>query len=366
MATRDRVLSNKKLRNRNSAVTRAEFIAFFAATCVVFASPLLAQDAITITPVPGNPWQYNSDLIFKQGAKEIARQHTDIWGNITPITGVVPDGLIRGYLPDGKLMMDIPYAHNHAEGNGHSYNQDSVVQDFRYRKGILNGTQTGYYQNGKIKTQGEWRDGKPVGLHKLFDEQGRLEMTTEIKKRTVQETRFYPDEHIQSSWTYKDDRISEASEWAEDGVLRIHATTHSMLSECRVSTDKKLYRSGDAVEISLICHCDRQEGCFSPGLEDRRHMHTGWTEHLIIEGNGAQYKPVYCPMCAQDRIDIYSKWLFTDGEEIAHAVYKGQESPNGSGTRWVDRATYSACSDSFGCKISVPLLRCHREITPQG
>jgi antitoxin component YwqK of YwqJK toxin-antitoxin module len=91
-------------------------------------------------------------------------------------------------------MMEIPFKHNHAEGIGHSFYENALGGDALYRGGILNGTQTGYYLNGKIKTQGEWRDGKPIGLHKLFDEQGRLEMTTDIKENIRTETHFYPDE----------------------------------------------------------------------------------------------------------------------------------------------------------------------------
>ena len=105
-----------------------------------------------------------------------------------------------------------------------------------YRGGILNGRQTGYLLNGKIKTQGEWRDGKPVGLHKVFDEQGRLEMTTDLKENIWTETHFYPDERKKSASTYHGDKLFEASEYGVDGVLRVHATKFGTLNECRVSS----------------------------------------------------------------------------------------------------------------------------------
>jgi antitoxin component YwqK of YwqJK toxin-antitoxin module len=335
------------------AVTKANFIGFIVAMCMVYASPLLAEEAITVTAVPGNPWCYSSELIFKQGAKEIARQHTDNWGNITPVSGIVPDGLIIGYFPDGKRMMEIPFKHNHAEGIGHSFDEGARAGDALYRGGILNGTQTGYYLNGKIKTQGEWRDGKPVGLQKLFNDQGRLEMTTEIKENIRTETHFYPDGRKKSARTYEDGNLLESSEYDEDGVLRIHATKFATLNECRVSTDKPLYTSGDAVGFSLTCHCEGAEGCFSPELDARGFLRSAWTKHLVIERDGTQYQAVFCPISATAPSNLTSKILYKDGEQIAHVLYTIQEPPNGCGTRWVDKTAYSACSDHFDCSIGV-------------
>ncbi|HEV2136118.1 MAG TPA: toxin-antitoxin system YwqK family antitoxin [Terracidiphilus sp.] len=332
-------------------MTRANLIGFITPMCVICASPLLAQESVTVTSVPGNAWSYNSDLIFKQEAKEIARQHTDMWGNITPVSGIVPDGLVKGYYPDGKLMMEIPFEHNRAEGVGHSFYEDGVIEaDTTYRRGILNGVQTGYYQNGKIKTQGEWRDGKPVGLHKLFNEQSRLEMTTDIKENSSTETRFYPDGRKRSTVTRHDGKLFEASEYGEDGALRVHATKFTTLNECSVKSDKPLYSSGEAVGFSLICRCEGAEGCFSPDVDTRGAVvRSGWTTHLVIERDGTQYQPVFCPLSSAFRFDVDSKWLFRDGEQIAHVLYTSQEPANGCGMRWVDKAAYSACSDHYDC-----------------
>ncbi len=267
---------------------------------MVYSFPLLAEEAVTVTAVPGNPWNYNSELIFKQGVKEVARQRTDDRGNITPVSGTVPDGLKIGYFPDGKRMMEIPFKHNHAEGIGHSFDEGTLVGDSLYRGGILNGTQTGYYLDGKIKTQGVWRDGKPIGLHKLFDEQGQMEMTTEIKEKTRTVTHFYPDEHRKSTWTYQDDSLLEASEFDEKGVLRVHATRFASLNDCRVSTDKPIYISGESIGFSLNCHCEGKEGCFSPELAARGFLHSDWTKQLVLERDGRQYQAVFCPMSATE------------------------------------------------------------------
>lgn len=330
-------------------MTKASLIRFIVATCVVYASPLFAEEAITVTAVPGNPWSYNSELIFKRGVTEIARQHTDNQGNITPVSGTVPDGLITGYFPDGKRMMEIPFKHNHAEGIGHSYDEGALVGDALYRGGILNGKQTGYYLNGKIKTQGEWRDGKPVGLHKLFDEHGRLEMTTEIKRNIRIETQLYPDERQKSVVTYEGGNLLEAREYDENGILRIHASKPATLHECRVSTDKPVYTAGDAVGFSLTCHCEEAEGCFSPERDAHGFLRSAWTKHLVIERDGTQFQAVFCPMSASARTDDYAKFIFKDGDQIAHVLYSSQEPPNECGTRWVDKTAYSACSDHFDC-----------------
>ncbi len=311
---------------------------------------MLAQEAVTVRAVPGNSWSYNSELIFKQGAKEIARQHTDTWGNIAPVSGTVPDGLATGYYPDGKPMMKIPFEHNHAEGVEHSFYESGAIEgDSTYRGGILDGIRTGYYLNGRIKTQGEWRHGKPVH-HKVFDEQGHLEMTTEVRRNTSTETRFYPDGRKRSVWTRKGDRVSEASEYGDDGQVRIHATKFATLNECRVSSDKPLYASGDAIGFSLTCRCKGARGCFSPGVNAQGAVeNSSWTKHLVIEQDGTQYLRISCPISAMMRLDLYSKWLFKDGEQIAHAQYTSQESVNDCDTRWVNRAAYSACSGHIDC-----------------
>jgi hypothetical protein len=332
-------------------VTKARFIELVAAMCTVYPSLLIPE--VTVTAVPGNPWSYNSELIFKQGVKEIARQHTDNWGNITPVSGTIPDGLIIGYFPDGKRMMEIPFKHNHADGIGHSFDEGTLVGDWLYRGGILNGTQTGYYLNGGIKTQGDWQDGKPIELHKLFDERGNGEMTTEIKEKIRTETHFYLDEHKKSTWTYQDDSLMEADEFDENGVLRIHATRFATLNDCRVTTDKPQYTSGDAIGFSLNCGCDGKDGCFSPELDSRGFLRSAWAEHLVLERDGTQYQAVFCPMSAAASINFSSRILFKDGEQVAHVVYTMQESPNSCGTRWVNKTAYSACSDHFDCTSRV-------------
>jgi antitoxin component YwqK of YwqJK toxin-antitoxin module len=324
-------------------------IELIAAICMLHASPLLAQEAVTITAVPGNPWNYNSELIFKQSGKEIAKQHAGEGGNITPVTGSVPDGLTVGYFPDGKRMMEIPFKHNRADGIAHSFYEGTLIGDEVYRRGILNGTQTGYYLNGQIKTQGEWRNGKPVGLHKLFDEHRHLEMTTRIKGNNRTETHFYPDARKKSTWTYKHGTLAEASEYGEDGALRVHANRFARLDECRVSSEKPQYASGEAIGLYLSCRCERSRGCFSPDLGKQGLVHSGWTKHLMLERDGTQYRPVYCPMSAMVPIDLYSRFLFKDGEQIAHTTYMNNESPNECGTRWVSRSAYDACSGQFDC-----------------
>lgn len=334
-------------------MTKPITLVFISAMFLVYASPVLAEEQVTVTAVPGNPWFYNSELIFKQGAVEIARQRTDEWGNITPKSGAVPDGLIIGYFPDGKRMMEIPFKNNHAEGIGHSFDEGTLVSDALYRGGMLNGTQTGYYLNGKIKTQGEWRDGKPVGLHDLFDDQGRLEMTTEVKGNVRIQTRFYPDERKKNVWIYDGGNLLEASEYGEDGVLRIHATKFVTLNECRVNTDKTLYSPADAIGLSLTCRCEGAQGCFSPELNARGLLHFAWTKHLVIERNGTEYQAVFCPMSAMVPVSFDSKVLFKNGEQIGHVLYPIRGPQNGCGTRWVDKTAYTACSGHFDCIVRV-------------
>jgi hypothetical protein len=40
---------------KECAVTKASFIGFFAAMCIVYAASLPAEEAVTVTAVPGNP-----------------------------------------------------------------------------------------------------------------------------------------------------------------------------------------------------------------------------------------------------------------------------------------------------------------------
>ena len=110
-----------------------------------------------------------------------------------------------------RVLIDSVYAEGNISGdtilNGRIKYFDTLTNklswEANYDKSILHGQETEYYKNGKIKVQGNFRDGKKNGLVKFFDSTGLIQSeqfyyygliagpSTDFKKGEPSEYYFY-------------------------------------------------------------------------------------------------------------------------------------------------------------------------------
>jgi antitoxin component YwqK of YwqJK toxin-antitoxin module len=92
------------------------------------------------------------------------------------------------YYPDGKIKVSATYRNGIPEGIKREYNHDGQIQNsFLYRNGIItgegivreDGSRDGhwkeFYEDKTLKSEGDYKNGKPVGEWKYFYPNGKLE-----------------------------------------------------------------------------------------------------------------------------------------------------------------------------------------------
>jgi uncharacterized protein len=92
------------------------------------------------------------------------------------------------YYPDGKIKVSATYRNGIPEGIKREYSHEGMIQNsFLYRNGVItgegiireDGSRDGhwkeFYEDGGLKSEGDYKDGKQVGEWKYFYPNGKLE-----------------------------------------------------------------------------------------------------------------------------------------------------------------------------------------------
>jgi uncharacterized protein len=89
-------------------------------------------------------------------------------------------------LSEGELPEDIFYLADQIKpftGKCYIYfsNSQNLKEELNFKNGILNGLRISYYNNGQIKRQGIYKDGRYNGIWKAYDESGTQVFEAEYK-----------------------------------------------------------------------------------------------------------------------------------------------------------------------------------------
>lgn len=165
----------------------------------------------------------------KEGIRRTIRESEILEENFS---NDVKQGLTIYYYPDGKIMRTIPFENGLENGFAREFSPDgTVITMIEYRRGFVldreninrkdrNGLKQGkwkfFYANGKVKTEGVYRDDKRNGYFKEYDEKGlltdvskyvndvRQEAPPELVKLDIR-TDYYPDGKVKTRASYKGD-----------------------------------------------------------------------------------------------------------------------------------------------------------------
>jgi antitoxin component YwqK of YwqJK toxin-antitoxin module len=176
----------------------------------------------------------------KEGIRRTIRESETIEENFS---NDVKQGLTIYYYPDGKVMRTIPFENGLENGFAREFSPDgTVITLIEYRRGFVmdreninrtdrNGLKQGkwkfFYVNGKVKTEGVYRDDKRNGYFKEYDEKGMLtdvsKYVNDVKQEAAPElvkldirTDYYPDGKVKTRASYKGD--------VPEGVRREYST----------------------------------------------------------------------------------------------------------------------------------------------
>ncbi len=106
-------------------------------------------------------------------------------------------GLQQRYYPHGSLYSEIPYVRNERNGIAYTYykvfkgEKPAVWKEQTYLKGKLNGICKRYYENGKIQSEYEYKDGMPAFGLKEYNESGGEIKQPELSVKSSATDRYY-------------------------------------------------------------------------------------------------------------------------------------------------------------------------------
>jgi len=159
----------------------------------------------------------------------------------------IKEGYTRYEYHDGTRKMDIPFVRGLEQGIGREYSPaGDVITITEYKKGFMvdrmkvnrrdksgqkQGKWVSFWENGKIKTEGTFRDDKKNGYFKEYSEKGDLihiqkyvdgtlqPEAEEIQKLQV-EKEYYPDGKIRKTSLYRNGvREGMSREFSPEGIM---------------------------------------------------------------------------------------------------------------------------------------------------
>lgn len=170
----------------------------------------------------------DDSYIFYKGGKEIASQNVkydeDLGEIISEQKGEIPDGVVLEYLgPLGKIR-ELPYKDNRLNGTSRIYEEGVLRSESEYKDGKLEGLFRAFHKNGNLMVEATHKNEKLVGSIKTYYDNGelKLESFNDEKGRCHGERKTYFRNGTLESIT-----ICQEGEWVgigkdyyESGVLK--------------------------------------------------------------------------------------------------------------------------------------------------
>jgi len=124
------------------------------------------------------------ELVFYENGKEVAKRIFKKGKSI----------LSEGEIPEGIVV--------------EKYNIGNIRNIFSYKDGKRNGKAYSFYKNGKLKKEGIYLDDNPIGITKMYYENGNLMMESKIVNgKNVYYKDYYENGQLKQEVYYKENEI---------------------------------------------------------------------------------------------------------------------------------------------------------------
>ncbi len=161
-------------------------------------------------------------LTFYQDGKEVAKQVVDERMKAAKTDGAVPDGMVKGYFPSGKLQVEVIYKKNAKEGVLKAYYENGKLQEETYFKNDLReGPSKIYFVNGKLAQDVAYKSGKLSGICKTFFESGKLRQEANYIEGDPEGSakKYFEDGQLQEDMTYLKGNLIKSKKYNIKGEL---------------------------------------------------------------------------------------------------------------------------------------------------
>jgi len=160
--------------------------------------------------------------IFYEGGNEIARQKTDIRGNIIEQSGIIPDGVVKEYFENGQKNLEFNYVDNRPHGPAKGYYENGILyMIMNYKDGKLDGESKKYYENGKLFQEVNYKDSETHGIDRRYYEDGNLMAEFEFKsgKMNGPSKTYNKNGLLELEMNYKDGKAVRSRRYDENGNI---------------------------------------------------------------------------------------------------------------------------------------------------
>jgi antitoxin component YwqK of YwqJK toxin-antitoxin module len=173
-------------------------------------------------------------LVFGQNAKDAEGKRTGYWvitGAISSEKGYAPeakveegnfisnrkDGLWKKYYPNGKIKSEIEYKNGKPSGKFVTYfDNGQIEENGTWKTGKFTGSYEMYYPNGQIRTQKTFNEsGQPEGKVVMYHPNGQkeIEFTTVNGVESGEATWYYENGDVKKKQTFNNGTPTEAKEF---------------------------------------------------------------------------------------------------------------------------------------------------------
>ena len=210
--------------------------------------------------------------------------------------------LERDYYENGQLKLE----HNYEDGKLHGLSKEyfengQIKYIHNYKNGEYHGLLKGYYVDGKLKYEFNYKNDKKDGLCKDYFENGQLKFEGNYKegKRHGLCKNYYETGQLEIEENYKEDKRNGLhKDYYEDGQLRIE----SNYKEEKLNGLRKKYYETGQLEYEDNYKEDKRHGLCKVYYE---------TGQLKFESN-----------CKEDKLDGLCKDYYEDGQLKFEGIYK--------------------------------------------
>lgn len=111
-----------------------------------------------------------NEITYLIDGEEIAWEYLDSQGNRQQLEGKIPDGIVKEYYPNGRLLGRYFYLGGKLEGIAKTYYKSGNLKtEIRFKNGKREGPVRVYYESGTLQAEANFKNGVLLESHKYAE-----------------------------------------------------------------------------------------------------------------------------------------------------------------------------------------------------
>jgi len=201
------------------------------------------------------------EITYYYNGKEIAKRVCSMYDDCSGSS--VPDGLIKFNDNEAHASYEGNYDHNKREGVFRYYENGKLKTEANYRNDKLDGVGKVYYENGTVSTETNYEDGKPDGLMRTYYEDGNIKEEMSYKNGILNGllSSYYRNGKLEVEKTLKNGQLNGPSKhYDQDGNLEeevffvkgVTEGTRRLLYKNGKSKEEEFYKEGNKISAKTF------------------------------------------------------------------------------------------------------------------